>query len=302
MVFNSMSDPTKTISLRRTFISSINRRFRELKTKIMKYIVVDNNLSPITINVFEYRNATEKYEKFMNWLKEQERLGILEMIVASVPYRNVPTNQPWINTFLWTAYQKGMVQSRIELRANGLTNVPSFAATAGQFVSSPLFHAPFHSEAVGLLFTRGFTDLKGITQTMDARISRVLAQGMSEGLGAEHIARNINREVDKIGMIRARTMARTEIVKAYNDAKMNDYDAMEDVIGEEILVQWWTAQDERVRDPRHTSRHGKIYQKKDARRLVGEPNCRCTLLPYLVSVKGEVQNNQWGPINPLGGR
>lgn len=290
-----------TMTLRNQCISSINRRLNDLKTEIRKYITEENHLDPITVNAFEYRYATEKHRAFMDWLKEQEEKGILETVIRRIPYRNIPDEQPWINTYIWTSYQRGLQRGRMELRAQTNLSIPTYSVV-DDFLLSPLFNAPFHSEAVGLLFTRAYSDLKGVTEAMDATISRTLAQGMSEGLGTEQIARNIASNVDNIGKVRARTLARTEIVKAYNDAKLNDYEAMESIVEEEILVQWRTAGDERVRRPRHTSRHNKVYHKKEARRLLGEPNCRCAILPYLESTQGEIRNNQWGPINPMEGR
>jgi SPP1 gp7 family putative phage head morphogenesis protein len=295
-----IQDPTQTITLRRRFVSSVNRRFRELKTAIRNYLVTENRLDPITINVFRYRNSQEKHQQFMDWLKEMQESNILEISYRSVPFRNLDPNQPWINTYIWSAYQKGLVKGRMELRAKG-HDIPQYMRT-DEFVMSPLFHSSFHSEEVALAFTRVFTDLKGITEAMDTQISRTLAQGMSEGLSASQIARNIVKNVDNIGIVRARVLARTEVVRAHNEAKLNDYQAMEDIIGESVFVKWRTAQDERVRHPRHTSRHGKIYRKRDARRLLGEPNCRCALRPYLQSVDGDIQESQWGPINTLSGR
>jgi len=289
-------DPTRTITLRNQFIADFQRRFRQLKGWIVNYLVDQNKLQPITSN-FEYRYAAEKHQLFMDWLAEQESKGVLQIIRRDVPYRTIPANQPWINTYIWTAYQKGLVKARMEMRAAGYDDIPTFMMT-DDFLVSPLFHAPFHSEAIALTFTRTFTDLKGITSAMDSQISRVLARGMAEGYGSERIARDITKKVDSIGIIRARVLARTEVVKAYNDAQLNDYEGMQDIIGEEILVQWWTARDERVRRPRHTSRHAKIYRIADARKLLGEPNCRCTILPYMVSVNGPVSDSQWGPINP----
>lgn len=297
----SQKDPTRTLTLRNMFVSQMNRRFRELQTAIRQYIIRDNRLDGITTNApFEYRYASEKHAAFMAWLDEQEQLGILQRTRQIVPYRTVPADMPWINEYIWTAYNKGLAQGRMELRAAGI-DVPVFARTA-DFISSPLFHMPFHAEAIGLVFTRAFTDLKGVTDAMDTQISRVLASGMAEGLPTEQIARNINNRVQKIGMPRARTLARTEVVHAYNGSRLNDFEGMESIIEEEILVKWWTALDERVRHPRHTRRHAKIYRKNQARRLLGEPNCRCVLLPYMVSVHGPVRRRNWGPVNPMEGR
>lgn len=289
-------DPTRTITFRKQFIADFQRRFRDLKDRITNYLVKENRLQPITAN-FEYRYTAEKHQLFMDWLKEQESLGILQTIRYEVPWRTIPADQPWINTYIWTAYQKGLIRGRMELRAEGYEKVPTFMMT-DDFLTSPIFHAPFHAEAIALTFTRTFTDLKGVTEAMDSQISRVLATGMSEGQGSEQIARNIRKKVDDIGVVRSRVLARTEIVRAYNEAQLNDFEGMQDIIEEKIFVKWWTAMDERVRHPRHTSRHNKIYRIEDARKLLGEPNCRCTILPHMVSVNGRIKSSQWGPINP----
>jgi hypothetical protein len=48
------------------------------------------------------------------------------------------------------------------------------------FVNAAFFR-PVHADRVGLIYTRAFTDLKGITDAMDASNSRVLTQGIAEG-------------------------------------------------------------------------------------------------------------------------
>lgn len=293
-------DPSRTITIRNRAVADVNRRCKELKKAIHNYIVTENRLQPITTNEFTYRFAEEKHRQFMEWLSRQEEAGLLEMIHLPTPYSNVKLQQPWMNYYVWSAYQKGLATGRREIKQSGV-ELPPYMQTS-QFPFDYSFFGPMHSQSVALIFTRVFTDLKGVTQAMETAISRTLSQGMIDGLGAEQIARNIASKVDSIGMVRARLIVRTEMIHAFNSAKLNDHVGMEDIIGEEILVKWRTAGDERVRHPRHTARHGKIYKRSDARRLLGEPNCRCVVSPYMVSVHGKVNKKQWGPINPLSGR
>jgi len=44
--------------------------------------------------------------------------------------------------------------------------------------------------------------------------------------------------------------------------------------------------DERVRGS-HVFRHGKVYTREEAELLIGDPNCRCALLPWIESIHGE---------------
>ena len=102
------------------------------------------------------------------------------------------------------------------------------------------------------------------------------------------LAKRINDRVDHIGMTRAKLLARTEVVYASNAAALNEFQAAERTIGKKILAQWWTALDERVRDT-HRIRQARIYNFKTAETLLGEPNCRCSLLPYVPATQGKVE-------------
>jgi len=121
--------------------------------------------------------------------------------------------------------------------------------------------------------------MKGITESMKGQMSGVLAMGMAEGRGPYDIAYKLKDRVEAIGITRARLIARTEVVHTHNAAAMNEFESLEGIVGETIYVQWWTALDERVRAT-HAARHGKVFKRKTAQGLIGEPNCRCALLPW----------------------
>jgi len=120
--------------------------------------------------------------------------------------------------------------------------------------------------------------MKGITESMKGQMSGVLAMGMAEGRSPYDIAYKLKDRVDAI-ITRARLIARTEVVHTHNEAAMNEFESLEGIVGETIYVQWWTALDERVRAT-HAARHGKVFKRKTAQGLIGEPNCRCALLPW----------------------
>ena len=151
-----------------------------------------------------------------------------------------------------------------------------------------IFHQPFHSERVGLIYTRVFHELEGVTRAMDSQISETLSSGMIEGIGPEEMARRLNGRVDKIGLTRSKLIARTEMVETYNQAAVSEFARASSIIGEPIHVQWWTALDERVRSS-HAVRHGKIFTQEEGLQLLGEPNCRCSLLPWIESADGKAK-------------
>jgi len=290
-------DPTHTITLRRQFTADVNKRHRALKG-VINASIIDNDcfglkeprvrrltlavlaeLVPIPPKTFQFERDSGKVEGFMAWLNEMESRGTLEVTeLPGLP----PGPEPWSNIHIRSSYQSGLAKARSDLIKAGV-DVPNFLRGAEGVSLS--FNQPFHADKVGLIYTRVFEQLKGVDAVMDAQISRLLALGLAEGDGVSAIAKSINDRVDKIGITRSRLIARTEVVQTSNIAATNEYEAAEDIVGEEIFVLWQTAQDEVVRDT-HADRNQRIYTRKRARQLIGEPNCRCALLPYIPSSEG----------------
>jgi SPP1 gp7 family putative phage head morphogenesis protein len=86
--------------------------------------------------------------------------------------------------------------------------------------------------------------------------------------------------------------------QAFHSAALNEFEAAERVIGEEVKVQWWTARDDRVCSICRY-RHGKIYTQAEAQKIIAHPPkcfyCRCALLPFMESwagLKGEIQKEE----------
>jgi len=282
-------DPTRTITLRSQFSKDMISRFNKISIAVRKKIVEENFLAPvkktsvempniIPLEDYEYRWSTRKKEQFMDWLQEQIDENVLE-----TSYGPVSGAEPWSNTYIQSAYQKGMVRARSDLRRAGL-DIPTFGPSGDSL--SAVFNRPFHADRVGLIYSRVFTDLKGVTSAMSTQMSRELALGMSQGKHPRQIAKNLTDRIDKIGKARGTLIARTEVINSHNQAALNEYESAEGIIGDEVQVQWWTAQDERVRAS-HRERHAKVYEREEARELLGEPNCRCSLLPYIPAIMDE---------------
>lgn len=97
-------------------------------------------------------------------------------------------------------------------------DVPDIESTGGINAS---MMAPFHIDRLGLLFTRVFSDLKGITSAMDAQISRILAQGIVDGDGPALLARKLVSTINGTGMgipSAAGLTSRTSILGKYTAA------------------------------------------------------------------------------------
>ncbi len=272
-----MSDPTRTLTLRNKITAETNRRYNQLKGLVNASIITNRvfhaNADPLPRNAFLGLTESESIAAWNVWLAVTINEVILE-VPPTTPLEVTPPfdalRQQWLIASILEGYRRGAVSGNARLRL-----LDSDIGTIN-------INAPKHITASQIIANRDYTALKGITRTMSDQMTRVLTQGLLEGQGATEIARNLNNRIDKIGKVRSRLLSRTEIVFANNLAGTIDDEIAEDILGEEIVERWVTAGDEKVRGV-HVGRDGNYYTIGRARELIGEPNCRCTLVASLKS-------------------
>jgi len=294
-------DPTRTTALRNAFARQMEKRFDELIRVIQEAIVTNDcfglkeqkvltqQVTPPQYQAFAFLRDPAKVEAFMRWLQEQVDKGILQ--VGVLEQVGSAVEQAWTNMYVFDSYKRGVIRARYELRKAGV-QIPD-DLFGGIEASLSL---PFHMDRVGLLYTRVFMDLKGITAAMDTMISRVLSQGMIDGDGPALLARKlvavINGEgVDKLGLrdslgrfiparTRAKILARTEIIRAHAEAQLQEFRNW-GVEGVSALAEFSTAKDDRVCSICE-SLEGKVYTLDEASGVIPvHPSCRCCWLPFI---------------------
>jgi SPP1 gp7 family putative phage head morphogenesis protein len=289
------TDPTRTLSIRRRYESEIVRRIRNL-ARLVAWAVGEVDALALGSGVFahaafapdfddippprfNFPTSAEKVAAFLAWLREMQDQGILEVIERSEG--RIVARQPWQDVYIRSAYQKGLADARRDLRIPPAVESGPFGLPADAMFGSP-FNAPIHADAAGMLFTRNFEELAGITSDMSQRMSRVLTQGLTEGRGPRQIASALRREIEGMPLTRARMIARTEVIRAHYEAKLNQFETFE-VEGISIQAEILTAGDGRVCErcnglQLRTSRNP--IPISQARGLIPlHPQCRCTAIP-----------------------
>ena len=318
-------DPTRTTTLRAAFVSEFTKRFRNIRGLIRR-AVVDQDVfglknksesSPTILtqaipprNAFNFPRSGDKISAFMGWLQQQVNREMLTT-TTMVQY-GTPIEAAWTNMYVADSYKRGVQRATYEMRKAGFT-IPDIEQRGGM---DAIMGTPFHMDRVGVLYTRVFEDLKGITSQMDTQISRVLAQGMIDGDNPALLARKINAAISGQGMgelgitdtlgrfipaeRRAKMLARTEVIRAHHMGMMQEYKNWR-VEGVNVIAEFVTAEDDRVCE-QCLGLVGTTYTLEQAERLIPvHPNCRCIVVPKPVDgVRRETRTPEQEDDIPIG--
>lgn len=228
---------------------------------------------------WKFRTNAEQLRLFEEWLKTEIQGEILQSQVDAY----------W-EKYIEESYKKGLGRSFEEVnkgkKVGREKNLDFYKGSKSQFIQDS-FHQPASIEKVKLLAGRVYTDLQGVTETMAAEIKRTLVDGMIQGRHPRVIAKQMNERVDKIGITRANTIARTEVMRAHAEGQLDAFDKM-GVAQLGVSVEWSTAIANVC--PLCAPLEGIVVSIKESRGMLPRhPNCRCVWLPAGV---GETSKKQ----------
>jgi SPP1 gp7 family putative phage head morphogenesis protein len=300
--FRMNYDPTHTTALRNAFARDMKKRFNELASMVIKSVDTNDcfglkkkplfsyQMTPAMEGAFNYSRSQEKIEAFMIWLKQQVDKGIIT--VAQYQQVGSAIEGAWTNMYIIDSYKRGVARARYEMTSAGMV-IPSIEASGG---IEAVMNTLIHMDRVGILFTRTFNELKGVTEAMSNTISQILAQGMIDGDSPRLLARKIASAItgeglgelgitDKLGRFipakrRAEMIARTEIIRSHSEGLLMEFRNW-GVFGVSVKSEFITAGDARV-CPQCGEYEGKVFTLDEASGIIPmHPNCRCTWLPYI---------------------
>jgi SPP1 gp7 family putative phage head morphogenesis protein len=289
-------DPSRTTMLRRQWENDLVGRFKIIQQAIAHLIVEQNALGITTNTRWAFQSDAEKLKQFKIWLQIQINQHILSQRQAN----------SWFSDYVAKAYTKGLNRSFEEVRSLGRSQAyyakkPDFySGSRAEFLASS-FARPVSTNRIELLGSRTYSELKGVTDAMSQHVTRTLVDGMAQGLSPREVAVNLNCDVDGIGIVRARAIARSETIRAHAEGQLDALESL-GITHVNVGVEWRTAQDRKV-CPTCSRLNGSVLTIQQARGLLPQhPNCRCAWLPASIgsdALQGPKQARQrkasvWG--------
>lgn len=264
----ALVSPARVSTVVRGYRADLLRRWRILDRVLFSMIAVDDllglaNQTRVTLQLqppsrFDFPlDPGGKTEAFERWLR-----GALDSELL--------TPAGWQNSHVRAGYSRGVEHADAALRRAGVTPLP------GELQRT--FNQPIHRRRLELLFARNFRELKGITDTVDQQLSRIVTEALATGQSPREAARLIRRGIQTFGRNRSIVLARTEIIRSHADATLTRFEqsGVEEVQGQ---AEFLTAQDDRV-CPDCAALEGNRFSLEEARGIIPvHPQCRCAWLP-----------------------
>jgi len=133
---------------------------------------------------------------------------------------------------------------------------------------------PLDRSIIDILKLRGIAAITGIADETEKKLRQVLSDAVIRGKGMSDIAEEITEQIG-ITFSRAKTIARTEVMYAFNTVAIEEYKQHKIK-----KVEWLTAGDEKT-CPICAPLNGKIFDIDKAPEIPAHPNCRCVILPVV---------------------
>lgn len=234
---------------------------------------------------YSYDISTERYDSINDFIERLLYGELLESINGQRP-------QNWFyQSYLSSAYNDAI---RDTIQSSKNMADPNVVGNEISMMVRQLDADAFNPQQVqslGLVYSRVFNEMKGLTDSMKVDLSETLTRGMASGLGIREITQDIAKRVG-VGFSRAQRISRTEILGAYRTAqRAKTKQINDDIYADSPFVQkqlWFSALAQTSRKW-HVSRHSEVYTLQEVEQFYSENGnsiqCLCSQSPILVNRK-----------------
>jgi SPP1 gp7 family putative phage head morphogenesis protein len=241
---------------------------------------------------WQFHSIEQKLTMFREWFK---RLVFQHLVGEHL------SEDDWWNKYIADGFRRGTARAFDDTRPQVkafLGRDPEsvrdfYDGTREEFLRSS-FNWPVSREKVRVLASRTFTDLRGVTDHMAARVSHTLVDGLTKGDHPSVIARELRKNVS-MSATQSKMVARTEIIRAHSEGQLDAFEKM-GVTEVGVMAEWATADDDRV-CKLCAPLDGVVLKVGEARGLLPRhPNCRCCWTPANVGEDKSEQKRTKGSI------
>lgn len=260
--------------------SLINRYRRELSTRLRDVrgliltTVAENDALGLSDPSRDPRANVEPADSFGFGTKSSKRIGfdawlqraLNDEFLEEVPMHSTARGNHYTGEYVRLASDRGAKRALAYMEDAGID--------VSGYTPDDVWTRPVAKDTLKLLYTRNYKQLEGIYHHTDQQLSRIVAESFAEGRGAYSTASRLNKEIRTIDRNRAKVLARTEFMNAYNRTALTAYKDF-DVSKVDVLIS-----DGTCAICRDIASDGP-YTLANVPTPPFHPNCTCTVSPVV---------------------
>ncbi|MBX2848905.1 MAG: phage head morphogenesis protein [Acidiferrobacterales bacterium] len=294
---NNPKAPTQTIGINNAADKKLKAAMRRIQNQVLALMnrTPKERVSADQAGIIFNAEATYKY------LVSPALLGQMPSEIGRIIEEQLLEN----GNYDWYMYEAVQASSDTGAAAE-IVNLQAQTSTVEYPVTVPsAIIAPAHQARVELARSRVFEEMQSLSSEMKTNLSRVLADGMTNGDSPRVIARKIyntiglpewNDKSDKASYARALRIARTEINESHRRAKKGERQEARQKYDLQLGVMHLSALKSNTRRW-HAQRHGWTGTEQEEERWFSRDgntvNCQCSTVAVVLDSNGNVRSENF---------
>lgn len=263
----------------------IKRMFRSIPRTAHTERVISNAERAV---IYDYVYPPEAEQRFDAMVRE-----LLDELLLETQLDAMPPGW-WWQEDIELPYRQGTLETTSEINKAVIVAIVAGVLAAGlpprRIEPRDTLTSPTYRQALNKQYVDNFGVMKGLSDTTATQVMAQVNLGIDAGEKPSVIASNITKRFD-VAKSSAERIARTQVNKAYNDARVDVIEKSAERTGLRAVVLHISALLTSTR-VRHAKRHGNAYTPAQQNQWWNEDNnrinCYCTTRPALVDSRGKL--------------
>lgn len=289
-------DPTGQVKTRRSASRRLQRRlnlaqtevkrlFREIPRTRRQKTILTNQVIP----VYDYQITASEFEE----LERRITAALGDQLLETASFTRMPPNW-WWQSVVERPYREGTAEEIVLFNRQITRELVRIRAERGLVTQrleiGSVLQSQQYLNALNNVQVRNFGTLRSLTEITANQVIQAIQLGITAGEPPRKIAKRLTDRFN-VSKTNAERIARTEVNRAYNDAKLNATEVAAEQTGLRAGVLHLSALSTTTRAT-HAERHGNVYTVEQQRQWWNSDsnriNCQCSTRSALIDRQGKV--------------
>lgn len=276
----NIGDPTAQDARERRAIKAFDAKVKEVDSEVRDIL---GRFKPTVLTINSGADLLRRYNFNVDTIQMELIGDEIGRMIDRIFLEGGESGLWFVTQYVAPAYQQGTGMAQANMA------IQSQVYRAARPALDNILLSPEYRRRIGYVRARQFENMREVTSSMRVAYSRILADGMMQGLNPLTIADQLT-ELTGTTQARARRIARTEITTALRRSRLDEAEDAMVRLGILTKMMQISALSATTR-PTHAARHARLYTIDEVRVWMSTSpnmiNCKCSFVEVLVDESGK---------------